>query len=381
MQTEKHSLFVTCSTALEPLLQEELTGLGIASTQIGFRGVYVDNWSWKDIYKINYASRLASRVLLPLNRFKCFDQRSLYRGASEIDWPAFIRNRQTFAIDANVHSHRELRNSLFAAQVVKDAICDRMREKTGDRPSVNVQEPDVQINLFVQKNVAVISLDTSGAPLHKRGYRTESVEAPIQETLGAALLYLAKYQGDEILLDPCCGGGTILIEAALMATKTPPGFLRQKWGFFNHPDHSQIEWLKVRNEVDKYRTALPAQKIFGVEINKNNVRICKANLRAAGFSQGIEVTQGDFREFTPAIPPTLIVTNPPHGKRLDEVDQLRTLYRSLGDFMKQKGAKPSKGFVFTSSLELTKEVGLAAKRKYVLNNGGVEARLLEFDLF
>jgi putative N6-adenine-specific DNA methylase len=377
---EQTSLFISCAPELEPLLAEELQEMGITSLTIGYRGVYIQEWDWATIYKINYASRLASRVLLPLVKFKCFDRQSLYRGAASFNWPSLIRSNQTFAIDANVQ-HKELRNSLFAAQVVKDVICDQVREKTGNRPSVNVQNPDVQLNLYIQHSTAIISFDTSGAPLHKRGYRQESVEAPIQETLAAAILRLAKYSKEDIVLDPCCGSGTLLIEAALMATKTPPGYLRRQWGFMQHPAYQQIEWLKVRNEIDQERQPILPKHFFGVDFNKNAVRVAKVNLRAAGFHQAVEIVQGDFREFVPSVPPTFLVANPPHGKRLEEASQLAPLYRALGDFMKQRCAKPSRGFIFTSNLEMTKEVGLAAKRRYILNAGGLESRLLEYDIY
>jgi len=359
---------------------EELNEMGISSLHQGYRGVYINEWDWKTIYQVNYASRLASRVLLPLLSFRCFDQRSLYRNAMLIDWTQYFRGGCTFAIDANVN-HRQLRNSLFAAQVVKDAICDQMREKTGKRPSVDVQQPDVQINLFIQQQNAIISFDTSGDPLHKRGYRQESVEAPIQESLAAAILRLANYTKDSILLDPCCGSGTFLIEAALIATNTPPGYLRTRWGFARHPQHDHAEWLRVRNQADEKRIALSPQHLFGIDRSQTAVRATKINLRAAGFSQQVEVNQEDFREYTPPIAPNLIIANPPHGRRLDEEEQLRPLYRTLGDFMKRQCEKPGKGFVFTSNLELTKEVGLSAKKRHVLSNGGLDSRLLEYHLF
>jgi putative N6-adenine-specific DNA methylase len=376
----KAALFVTCATALEPLLQKELEELGLTNVHIGYRGVFVEDWDWSTIYRINYASRLASRVLLPLNRFKCFDTDSLYRGASLIDWSAMIRSPNTIAIDANVH-HRQIRNSLFAAQVVKDAICDQMRQKSGWRPSVDVQNPDVQLNLYVQNNMAVISFDTSGSPLHKRGYRLESVEAPMQETLAAAILTLANYSKDHVFLDPCCGSGTLLIEAALMATNTPPGYLRQKWGFMRHVYYRQMDWLKTRAELDQKRTALLPGKIFGIDLGKESVRVCKTNLRAAGFLRDINVQQADFRDFVPTVAPNFVVANPPYGKRLEEEERLRPLYRALGDFMKQHCAKPAMGYVFTGNMELAKEIGLAAKRRHVLSSGGIETRLLEFDIY
>lgn len=373
-------LFVTCAEGLEPLLIEELAGLGFSQTNAGFRGVYVDDVAEEAIYRINYCSRLATRVLLPLSRFRCFDARSLYKSMLTIDWSKYIPNGKSFAIDANV-THKNLRNSLFAAQVVKDAICDQFREKTGGRPNVSPKNPDVQLNLFIRNESGIMSFDTSGAPLHKRGYRQESGEAPIMESLAAALLIFGQYQGTEIVCDPCCGSGTLLIEAALIATKTPPGYLRPHWGFMYLPSFDQITWLKVKNEADKDRKTLPSNMFFGCDINKDAVRICKINLRAAGFLQQVQIQQNDFREYTPPIPPNFIISNPPHGLRLDNPEHLIPVYRALGDFFKRKSAKPGKGFIFTGNLELAKEIGLSAKRRYVINNSGVESRLLEFDLY
>lgn len=380
MQDEINHLFITCGEGLEPLLIQELAELGFNDVREGFRGVYVFDKSFNAIFRINYCSRIAGRVLLPLTQFRCFDQKGLYRGASEVDWLKFIPKGKNFAIDANV-SHRQLRNSLFAAQVVKDAICDQFRDKTGNRPSINVQKPDVQLNLFIHNDQAVISVDTSGTPLHKRGYRLDAGEAPLQESLAAALLRLAKYTADDILLDPCCGSGTLLIEAALIASRTAPGYLRQKWAFMLLPQFSFDEWVKVKSEVDDLRQPIPKNHLFGLEINKNTARICQGNLRAAGFLKDVLVKQADFREFKPEILPNVIITNPPHGKRLDSVEGLIPLYRSLGDFMKHEVAKPARGFVFTANTPLVKEIGLSANRRHVLSNSGVDSRLLEFDLY
>lgn len=373
-------LFISCAQYLEPLLAQELNTLGFMHVETGFRGVHVKNVNIEAVYRINYLSRLASRVLMPLASFRCYEAKSLYGGIIKVDWLKYIERGKTFAIDANV-SHPRLRNSLFAAQVAKDAICDQLRDRIGTRPNIDVQDPDVQLNLYIHDQWAIMSVDTSGKPLSKRGYRLETVEAPMQETLAAALLTLAKYQGNEILCDPCCGSGTILIEAALMASNTPPGFLRKQWGFFNLPEFSQTEWLKIKNEADAKKTICPKQQIFGCDINKQAVHATKVNARATGLHQQIDVVNCDFREFNPSIIPNLVITNPPHGRRLEEEETLCPLYRSLGDFLKRKTAKPAKGFVFTGSPMLSKEVGLAAKRRHVLDNGGIESRLLEYDLF
>lgn len=371
MREKQPSLFVTCGTGIESLLVDELTELGVKGLQSGFRGVYVDIWDATTIYKINYGSRLAVRVLLPLRQFRCYDANSLYHQSMKIDWESFLKPNQTFAIDANVH-HRALRNSLYAAQVVKDSICDRIREKRGSRPSVDVQNPDVQLNLFIHDDNATISFDTSGLPLHKRGYRITGTEAPMQETLAAAILRLIGYTSKEILFDPCCGSGTLLIEAALIATKTPPGFLRQHWGFMNHPAFNQIEWLRVRNELDQNRIRLAPDHIFGIDLGRETVRVCKCNLKAAGFHREIEVVQADLRDFKPVITPTLIVANPPYGKRLEEPN-LHPLYRGLGDLIQKCKAR---GAVLTNSETLANEIGLEIKQHYALNNGGIDTYLV-----
>lgn len=380
MQDEINYLFVTCNQGIEPLLLQELAELGFTDTRESFRGVYAYYKNFDAIFKINYCSRLAGRVLMPISRFRCFDQKALYRGGRDVDWSLYIPPRKTFAIDANV-KHRQLRNSLYAAQVLKDAICDQLKEKRGNRPNINTKNPDVQLNLFIHDDQAFISIDTSGTPLHKRGYRQDAGEAPLQESLAAALLRIARYSPEQILFDPCCGSGTLLIEAALIASKTAPGYLRQKWGFMLLPEFSFDEWLKVKNEVDSQRQPIPKDHLFGIDINKNITRICQGNLRASGFLKDVLVKQADFREFQPHILPNLIVTNPPHGKRLDNIEDLVPLYRSLGDFMKHQVAKPARGFVFTANTPLVKEIGLSAQRRHVISNSGVDSRLLEFDLY
>lgn len=379
MNDENIQLFVSCAPLLEPLLLDELRELGIDSSQLGYRGVYIKEWDWPTIYKINYASRLANRVLLPLKRFKCYDKRSIYRHVSEIDWSLFFKRDSTFSIDANVN-HREIRNSLFASQVVKDAICDQLRESKGWRPTVDLKEPDVHLNLYINQNIAVVSFDTSGTPLNKRGYRQETVDAPMQETLAAAILRLARYNRDCVFFDPCCGSGTLIIEAALIASGTPPGYLRQDWGFMHHPNYRLDEWLKVRNEIDAKRQPLEQGRFFGLDINPQAVRACQSNLKAAGIKVA-KIEQADFRDFKPGVTPDFVVTNPPHGKRLEEVENLFSFYHSLGDFLKNKCAKPGKAFIFIGNLELSKEIGLATTRRYVLNNSGIDSRLLEYELY
>ena len=207
------------------------------------------------------------------------------------------------------------------------------------------------------------------------------MEAPIRETLAAALLIMAGYKGTEVVYDPCCGSGTLLIEAALIASQTPPGFIRSQWGFFLLPNHSQELWLKVKAEADSKRKPLAKDMFFGTDLNKQAVHATKVNLRAAGFHQFVTITNTDFRDYTPEVAPSFIITNPPHGLRLDDEEHLGPLYQAIGDWMKQRAGKPARGFVFTSSPELCKKVGLATTRRHVVMNGSIESRLLEFDLY
>ncbi len=374
------NLFITCSSHLEEALKFEIESLGYTDVRIGFRGVYVDVESNRDIYRINYCSRIASRVLLPILNFRCNNRDDLYKATASINWHPYVRKSKTLAIDANVDS-KEIRNSLFAAQVVKDAICDQMMDKVGSRPSVDTADPDLQLNLFIRHGKAVLSLDTSGAPLHKRGYRQEAGSAPLRETLAAALLVMADYSENDVMIDPCAGSGTFLIEAALMASKTPPGIFRKKWGFTNMPDFDDQAWLKVKIEEDGKRVPLVKGRFFGVELNRETQRSAMANLKAVGLHAYILISVGDFVDYEPPVLPTFLMTNPPYGKRLEEEGRLVPLYRALGDFMKRKMEKPSRGFILSGSAVLSKEVGLAANRRHVVDNGGIDARLLEFDIY
>lgn len=372
-------LFVTCQQSLEPILKEELEEIGLQGVTEKFRGVSIP-YSMENIYKVNYLSRIAGRVLYPLHAFYCRNKEDLYQAGSKIAWETILTKETTFAIDIN-GSHPSFNNTFYASQVLKDAICDRLRNKWGERPDVCVANPDVQLSLFLSKETVVISLDTSGAPLFKRGYRQETVKAPMQESLAAAILRLAKYTGEEVLLDPCCGSATILIEAAMIATKTPPGYWRKKWGFFHMPEFNRETWLTFRNEQNSQRKELDPGKILGYDIDRSSVKKARANCTFAGF-HNIQITWQDFRTISEwQLPANLIICNPPHGERLGEEEELIPLYKELGNFFKRKLTKPAKAFLFTTSLPLSKQTGLKPDRRYPLVSSGTESRLLYFNIY
>ncbi len=375
------NLFVTCADCLEPLLCEEIKEMGFDAVQ-SYRGVRVpasNQAIYQAIYQINYCSRIASRVLLPLAQFSCHGEKDLYKRASAaIDWPAYFHPGQTLAIDANVH-HPRLRNSLFAAQVLKDAICDSLRKTKGQRPSVDLKRPDLRFNLFIQGGRATISLDTSKVSLSKRGYRFGSLKAPMQETLAAAILRLSGYDESQTLYDPCFGSGTFLLEAAMLATRTPPGFLRKEWGFRSLPEHCEDLWQQCKREADSKRRALIKGKIFGIDRDFEALRACEASLQRAGFASLVRVSQGDFRQYRPEESPNLIVCNPPYGKRLEIGGELEPLYRELGYAMRSVARRPGKAFVLAMGSKFAQYMHLKTTKKHVLKNSCLDCRLLEFD--
>lgn len=355
----------------------EVESLGYSHTK-GRAGVFTPYEGITQIYKLNLHLRTASRVLLPLAEFRCRDKIDLYDGALAIDWKPYFKNMPTFAIDAFV-MHKSLTNSLFAAQVVKDAICDQLKGSCGARPSVNTSNPELGLHLYIAANTATISFDTSNPSLHQRGYRVEGGIAPLRENLAAGLLMLAGYTGEEALIDPCCGSGTLLIEAALIASHTPPGMNRPSFGFFRHPEFSKEKWQSIKNEAKTI--PLKPGKLFGVEKSPKAFAILKQAIQRSKLDRWITVSHGDFRDVPLPFEPNFVIANPPYGVRVQEMEDLAPLYADLGDFLKQKTKKPAKGAIFTGSNELAKCVGLKTSRRHILSNGGIECRLLTYDLY
>jgi putative N6-adenine-specific DNA methylase len=357
-------MFISCPMGLETLLLEELQEMGISPSRRGKSGVYVPQ-EISLVYEINYRSHLATRVLWPLKRFACPDPKALYQGAKQIDWPLYLSPEKTFAIDANV-SHPLLRSSLYAAQVVKDALCDSLKEKWGERPSVNVSSPDVQLNLFIEKGWAILSFDTSLQPLYKRGYRQQMTSAPLQETLAAAILRKIDYSKEEILCDPFCGSGTFLIEAAFKATRTPAGFFRKNWGFFQLPEFSEELWQKVKSRADGAIIPSTLGKFFGADIDPRTLEICKQHLKMSGFEQAIALTCSDVARYNPPSPPSVILCNPPYGKRLATSSKLA---EALGLFIKKSRCRSA--FVLTpETSNFIEQTRVAFRPCYSFLHGG-----------
>ena len=367
-----HEIFISCASGLETLLQKELIALGIPKIRRSFRGVFAPR-EIRYVYLINYCSRIASRVLWPVARFSCYDQHSLYSEARKVPWHKYLSPEKTFAIDPNV-SHPALRNSLFAAQVLKDALCDYFREQTGSRPSVDVQNPNVQLNLFIHQRSATISIDTSGLPLFKRSWRHHPTEASIQETLAAALLDIINFTPHDRLCDPFCGSGTFLIEAALKATNTPPGYLRENWGFVHLPEYNKADWLSLKNSCDSKIKTLPPNILFGADKNPQTIEICQKHLEIAGFSKGITVEAVNVKYYRPPVCPTMVIANPPYGIRLEASAEI---YSALGRFIEQQNNP--KTYILSSSQEMVEASSCKIKNRTDLVHGGLNVYLFEVE--
>jgi putative N6-adenine-specific DNA methylase len=368
-------LFISCAEHLEPLLCAELEELRVQGVRAGFRGAYAEK-TMDTVYVVNYLSRLATRVLWPLREFHCTDKDRLYREAKKIDWLSILDENKTFAIDANV-SHPQLRHSLFAAQIVKDAVCDSIREAKGARPSVDIKQPDVQLHLFIHNKMAVISLDTSGAPLYKRGWKVKRGEATLPETLAAALLRMAGYTPEQTLCDPFCGTGTVLIEAAYIATRTPPGFLRKTWGFMHLGNHDAPKWEQFKRVYDDKRIPLEKGKIFGADKDLTELNLCRAHMAKLGFLEQIELTHKEVFSYNPPQAPMLIVTDPPFGKRLQSSSKV---YEDFGSFARRHCKPDTKFFVLAPAAEAVATSGLSILSRFPVQHGGMEMILLELKI-
>lgn len=371
---EKTNIFITCGPGLEKILMKELKQLGLKDLKEGRRGIYAEGATLNDCYLVNYCSRVATRVLWQLKRFKCPTKDILYNEVKAIPWEKYIDKKATIAIDANVSANPNIRHSQYAAQVVKDAVCDRLRDLRGERPNVDIDNPSVQLNLYISGTGASLTLDTSGKPLHKRGYRQDGGEAPLQENLAAAILMLMGYDGSGVLCDPLCGSGTFLIEAALIASATPPGYLRTEWGFMRHPDFKQEEWLRIKNAADKNRKPLKSGVVRGMDLDPKVLTACKKNLRASGFGESVMVTQEDFMQGASFNTVQWVVANPPYDKRIALGAKQHHLYSKLAEIA-QTGKADEYAFLFPESFDVN-VLKLFNSKTVRLSNGGIPIQVL-----
>jgi putative N6-adenine-specific DNA methylase len=360
----------------EDILAKEVQLLGGQDVQTGTR-VVTFSGDKGFMYKANLSLRTALKILKPIKWFKVFNDKSLYDGISSIDWSQFMNEKQTFVVDVTLYSEA-FNNSQFVALKTKDAIVDQFREKTGVRPSIDKDFPDLRIHIHLDRDQCTVSLDTSGESLHQRGYRSATNIAPINEVLAAGMLILSGWDGTSHFLDPMCGSGTILAEAAMIACNIPANINRKEFAFEKWNDWDNDLFDQIIDSLMK-KTREFHYTIKGYDKAPSAVRKAQDNIQNANLDDYVTIEQKDFFETEKQTEgPLHMVFNPPYGERLD-IDMER-FYREIGDTFKQSYPNTQAWFI-TANLEALKFVGLKPSRKIKLFNGKLEARLLKYDIY
>lgn len=370
--------FVTCAPGIERLLYREIKELRLAKPeqQVGgvqFHGTLADAWL------ANLWLRTAVRVLMRVARFEARTADALYEGATAVDWGQFITAEQSLVVDAQTKDST-LDHSLFVAQRIKDAVVDQFRARDGVRPSVDKEDPDLGIHVHLYRDRCTLLVDTSGGSLHKRGWRRFQGRAPLAETLAAAAILDSDWDRRAPLLDPFCGSGTILVEAAWIASGTPPGMLRERFGFERWKGHDAPRWQKMRADAIGAIRFPPKLILHGSDASTQAVAGAIENLAAAGMTQHVGIEAAPLAAFEPKRGwNAWIVTNPPYGERIGDERDLMHLYREFGRILRERCS----GFhvsILSGNVRLERELGIAPQRSLECKNGAIDCRLLHFDL-
>ena len=370
-----YSLFVTCPRGLEAPLSQELEQFKCQDIRAVDGGVACKG-GMEQVYRINLHSRTASRVLLRLTKSGYRNEQDIYKAAKNIRWTDWFELEQTFKV--KVEGKRAQVKSLdFVGLKIKDAVCDVFRDACGARPSVGKIRPDIRIHAFIDERDIQIFIDTSGEALFKRGYRQDTGEAPMRENLAAGLLLLAGYDGSQPFQDPFCGSGTIVIEAAWIATRRAPGLMR-RFGFEKLKNFDAALWKKLQHEAETQIRPAPAP-ISGSDNDRHMIRAAVANAQAAEVDTFIRFEVKDAQDTRPNGEGGILISNPPYGVRLAEVQALQALYPQLGAWLKQHYAGWLAG-MFTGDRDMPKFMRLSPKRKIPLYNGNLDCRLFLMDM-
>ena len=369
--------FAQVGGGVEDVAAEELRRLGAIDVEPAVRGVEF-RADPPTLYRVVYTSALLQRVIAPILYFRCHNPDYLYRKVLEVDWSDFLRPGHTFAVFSNV-TNSKLKDSRFAALRVKDAVCDRLREDSGQRPDIDTRDPHLWISVHASNDWVTVGVDLAGGSLHKRGYRIHSVDAPMQETVAAAMLAMSGWTGERPLHDPMCGSGTLLAEAWMRATNTPTSILRGRFGFMQLPDFDLAVWKKIKADCEGARRPVAAGLVSGGDLDPEAVTAARANLARLPGGEHITVRRRDFRQVT-GLSDTVIVCNPPYGIRLQRGDDLARFYKELGDWLKFQ-CPGCEAYVYFGERELMKRIGLRPAWKQPLRNGGLDGRVAKYELY
>lgn len=363
-------------SGLEKILTEELRELGAQELQT-FNRLVTFKGDLRLLYKVNFRCRTAIRFLVRIKKFNVTDEKHLYDEVKAVDWSQYLDKDGTLAIDPVV-TNSTFTHSQYVAQLAKDAIVDQFRESTGVRPSVDLKDPGLRLNLHMNQNITTLYLDSSGDSLHKRGYRTQTNIAPINEVLAAGIIQLTGWNRKINFIDGMCGSGTFVIEAALLAQNIAPGFFRKQFGFERWKDFDPELYRDVCREAEQAETRTLPFKIVGSDIDPKTVELAKQNVRNAGLENTITIECKSFEEQRPPTAPGLLLMNPPYGERI-EIRRTREFHKMIGDVLKRKYAGYA-AFIFTGNPEAVDSIGIEPVRKTPLFNGSIDCLLLEFRL-
>ena len=373
--TQQFEIIAKTFMGLEPVLAKELAQLGANDVQIGRRMV-----SFKGdkelLYRANFQLHTAIRILKPIKHFKALSADDVYEGVKDIDWSEYIGVDKTFAVDSVVFSE-EFRHSKFVAYKVKDAIVDQFREKTGQRPNISISNPDIRLHIHIAEDQCTLCLDSSGDSLHRRGYRQESVEAPLNEVLAAGMILMTDWHGETDFIDPMCGSGTLLIEAALIARNMAPGLFRKEYAFEKWPDFDRDLFDEIYNDDSQEREF--NHHIYGYDVDIKAVNTARLNVKAAGLSSDITIEEQDFKNFTQPKNKSIIVTNPPYGERISTNDLLGT-YKMIGERLKHQFTG-NEAWILSYREECFAQIGLKPSIKIPVFNGSLECEFRKYQMF
>lgn len=375
MQTDDLKIQIKTFFGLENTLYEEIKKLGGRNVEIKNRAVNCEG-DLGFLYKINYSARTALKILVPIFEFKAYNEHKYYEKLSRFPWDQYMNINQTFAIDATVHSEKYT-HSQFMTLKMKDAIVDFFNHKYEKRPNIDTKHPDIKFHLHIDRDLVTISLDSSGAPLYKRGYRREQGDAPINEVLASGMLQIAGWDGKGNFLDPMCGSGTILVEAAMIALDLPAQIFRKNFAFQNWNNYDEELFKKIKefriNRIKEF-----TGKIVGYDIDNRMLNYARENIESAELEEVIEVKKQDFFESKKDLFPLLMVFNPPYDERI--TIKYDDFYKKIGDTFKQSYPN-TLAWLISSDLEAVKKVGLRPSRKVKLYNGKLETRFLQYEMY
>ena len=375
---EKSRILVTCAKGITPFLREEILHLGFPVLAETIAGIATEG-TMDDTLRLNLFLRTGHRVLFLIREFTARDADALYNSLSEIPWEEYIAEDGYVCITSSV-DNPSIKDSRYANVRCKDAIVDRIRERRGQRPDSGPDKDRVVVNLYWKDDICSVYFDTSGEPLCRRGYRNIPMTAPMQETLAAAVIMASGWKGAGNFINPMCGSGTLAIEAALIALNRASGLLRNNFGFMHLKGFNELLWNDLRAQAKREAKRTINCRIIAGDIRKEAIEAAKKNAATAGVDHLIEFSVCDYSETIIPEGGGVVMLNPEYGERMGKLKELESVYKGIGDFFKQKCGGYT-GYIFTGNFELAKKVGLKAKRRIPFFNGGIECRLLEYELY